>query len=69
MTIDDAIYCMKSYLPDIDIEHCLDCPYYGTVHYDDQTAVCRSSEAHRLAIAALEKMKGEKTADQVIIGR
>ena len=63
MTNDDAIYCMKSYLPNIDIEHCLDCPYYGTVH-DDQTAACRSSEAHRLAIEALEKMKNGVNNDK-----
>ena len=57
MTINEAIYCMKSYLPDNEIEYCLNCPYYGTVHIDDQTAYCRSSDAHRLAIEALEKMK------------
>lgn len=63
MTIDEAIYCIKSYLPDNTIEHCLDCPYYGTVHdEDDQTAYCKSSEAHKLAITALEEMKERETA-------
>lgn len=53
MTIDEAIYCMKSYLPGNEIEDCLNCPYYGT----SLTSSCRSSDAHSLAITALEKMK------------
>ena len=57
MTVDEAIYCMKSYLPDNDLENCLTCPYYGSVRIEDNVSVCRSSEAHELAIKALIKMK------------
>lgn len=53
MTIDEAIYCMKSYLPGNEIEDCLNCPYYG----DDLISHCRSSDAHKLAIMALEEKK------------
>ena len=56
MTIREAIYCMKSYLPDSELEHCTSCPYYGSVSVGDNVFVCRSDEAHRMAIQALEKM-------------
>ena len=55
MTIEEAIYCMKSYLPD-GAEKCLSCPYYGSKEVDSQVSVCNSSEAHRLAIEALTRM-------------
>ena len=56
MTIDEAIYCMKSYLPDYNEEHCLKCKYYGSKKKGD-VFVCNSSEAHLMAIKALEKLK------------
>ena len=56
MTIEEAIYCMKSYLPGNEVEDCVSCPYYGSVNDGDNCYVCRSDEAHRMAIRALEKM-------------
>ena len=56
MTIEEAIYCMKSYLPGNEVKDCVSCPYYGSVDDGDNCYVCRSSEAHRMAIRALEKM-------------
>lgn len=56
MTIDEAIYCMKSYLPDDRVEHCVNCPYYGSVEVEKNIYVCRSSDAHKTAIKALEKL-------------
>lgn len=56
MTIDEVIYCMKSYLPDSRLS-CIECPYYGSFQIDSQTFICRSSEAHKMAIEALEKLK------------
>ena len=56
MTIEEAIYCMKSYLPGNEVEDCVSCPYYGSVNDGDNCYVCRSYEAHRMAIRALEKM-------------
>ena len=56
MTIEEAIYCMKSYLHDNEVEDCVSCPYYGSVNDGDNCYVCRSDEAHRMAIRALEKM-------------
>lgn len=59
MTIEEAIYCMKSYLPGNEVEGCLGCPYYGSVSCGDNCYTCKSSEAHKLAIEALTKMKEE----------
>lgn len=60
MTIQEAIYCMKSYLPEAEDEYtCFKCPYHGANKIDDQIYVCNSSEAHRMAIQALE-LKLEK---------
>lgn len=59
MSIDEAIYCMKSYLPNNEVDQCIECPYYGSVKKDNQTFFCRSADAHRMAIIALEKMKGK----------
>jgi len=56
MTIREAIYCMKSYLPDNEVEDCLKCPYYASICIEDGFYTCRSDEAHRMAIQALEKM-------------
>ena len=60
MSVDEAIYCMTSYLPDNSVEKCVNCPYYGIKeqHFGDQCFyVCRSDEAHELAIKALQKLK------------
>ena len=52
MTIQEAIYCMQSYLPETEApDHCLDCPYYGL-----KGDTCKSSEAHRIAIKALQSI-------------
>ena len=59
MTIEEAIYCMKSYLFENEV-FCVNCPYYGSKQIDNQTFTCRSSEAHKLAIKALEKMLEEQ---------
>ena len=59
MTVDEAIYCMESYLPNIELGHCLGCPYYGSVYLGDNSRICKSSEAHKLAIVALKKMEEE----------
>lgn len=55
MTNEEAIYCMMSYLPDDRIEHCINCPYYGCNKIDEQISICKSSEAHKMAIKALEQ--------------
>lgn len=52
MTNKEAIYCMRSYLGETD---CVKCPYYASIPIDEQTSVCRSNEAHTLAIKALEE--------------
>ena len=60
MTIDEAIYCMKAYLPEERLERCINCPYYKSYpicEVDDDTELCKSSEAHKMAIEALERMK------------
>ena len=59
MTLDEAIYCMKSYLPDETVEHCFNCPYYASKQIDEYTFLCESSTAHRMAIDALKRMKEE----------
>ena len=56
MTIEEAIYCMKSYLPGNEVEDCVKCPYYASICIEDGFYTCRSDEAHRMAIRALEKM-------------
>lgn len=56
MTIDEAIYCMRSYLPDEE-ERCYACPCYASRHEDGSVYVCASSEAHMKAIDALTELK------------
>ena len=58
MTIEEAIYCMESYLPENEL-FCINCPYYGNKQIDNQISTCCSSEAHKLAIKALKKMLKE----------
>lgn len=61
MTIDEAIYCLKSYQPDHDrVDMCLDCKYYGSVQVDSRTFTCKSSEARAIAIKALKRQKTGK---------
>lgn len=57
MSIGEAIYCMKAYLPEHSWEDCINCKYYGSVEVDERTYICQAAEAHRMAIKALEKMK------------
>ena len=59
MTIDEAIYCMQSYLPDGGDEGCYSCSYYHRKHEEDNYYTCCSKEAHEMAIEALKKMKGD----------
>lgn len=59
MTIEEAIYCMKSYLFENELS-CVNCRYYSSKQTDNQTFTCCSSEAHKLAIKALEKMLKEQ---------
>lgn len=56
MTIPEAIYCMESYLPESK-DSCIRCKYYGSKK-EGSIYVCKSSEAHKIAIEALkEKLK------------
>ena len=48
MTIEEVMYCMKSYLPEDTHETYIKCKYYGS---------CKSNEAHHMAINALEIIK------------
>ena len=64
MTIDEAVYCMKSYLPDGRVS-CQDCKYYGSKD-DGEVKVCHSSTAHELAIKALKaQLKKGKWVEDV----
>ena len=54
MTIKEAIYCMESYLSESS-EHCGKCRYYGINTGKEGERYCMSSEAHRMAILALEQ--------------
>lgn len=55
MTIEEAIFCEKSYIGET---NCIDCKYYGT-------ETCQSRESHRMAVkalkqgAALDKIRAE----------
>ena len=61
MTEKEAIHCMKSYLPEATDEDCRNCPFYGSMKtYDPQIFLCKSSEAHKMAIDALEKQIPKK---------
>lgn len=51
ITIDEAIYCMKSYLPNEEYTHCTECKYYGCK--DNKT--CASNEAHQKAMNIMRK--------------
>jgi hypothetical protein len=45
MTLDEAIFCEKSYIGET---NCKDCKYYGT-------DTCKSRQSHKMAIKALEQ--------------
>lgn len=45
MTIEEAIFCEKSYIGET---NCTDCKYYGT-------ETCQSRESHRMAVKALKQ--------------
>lgn len=62
MTVKEAIHCMNSYLPEQTM-FCKECPYYGTVEEGGNVFLCKSDEAHLLAIKALELMD-EKEAQK-----
>lgn len=47
MTIDEAIYCMESYLPSDNYTHCTECKYHGKT--------CASITAHQKAINTMRK--------------
>ena len=51
MSIDEAIYCMKSYLPSDEYTHCTECKYYGC----KDNGTCVSNEAHQMAIDTMHK--------------
>lgn len=46
MTLDEAIFCEKSYIGEA---NCTDCKYYGAYN------TCQSRESHKMAIKALEQ--------------
>ena len=55
MTIDETIYCMKSYLPDENGgTHCTECKYYKSISEDGNVYTCQSNIAHKMAIKSLE---------------
>ena len=67
MTIEEAIHCMKSYLPDQgEYYRCFRCPYYGSKQVDhrDNVYTCQSNLAHTMAIEALEKMLQDQKAQE-----
>lgn len=50
MSIDEVIYCMNSYLPDLHVSDCINCKYYGSTE-----GFCCSDEAHQKAIDIMRK--------------
>lgn len=69
MTIDEAIHCMQSYLPDVGgkYDHCTKgCPYYASKKIADMENgyTCESNKAHELAIYALQCLKDDMTANE-----
>ena len=59
MTFDEAIFCMKQYLPDSDSLECMKCPYYHSVPIEgiENGFTCKADEAHKKAIEALYTLK------------
>lgn len=60
MTIEEAIYCLKTYDPESDYSACFKCPYYGSTEVDDNTYICQSNTARKMAIEALKKEKSRR---------
>ena len=58
MTIKEAIYCMRSYLPENE-SHCTKCPYYRSIKKDGYST-CKSAVAHEMAASALEFLLEDK---------
>lgn len=56
MTIEEATYCMKSYIDDDSYEHCTNCPYYGKNQINDNIFMCESRKAHEMAAEILESI-------------
>lgn len=59
MTFDEAIFCMKQYLPDSDSLECMKCPYYHSIPIEgtENGFTCKADEAHKKAIEALYTLK------------
>ena len=60
MTIEEAIYCLKTYDPESDHSACFRCPYYGNTKVSDNTYICQSNTARKMAIEALKKEKSRR---------
>ena len=61
MTIDEAIYCMKSYVPEYGgYELCDGCKYYASKKISKNGFVCSSGEARKIAIKALERLRNNE---------
>ena len=54
MKTEEAIYCLKSYMPDAENDMCQNCKYYGSIK-DGFVYTCKSNTARKMAIEALEK--------------
>lgn len=59
MTIEEVIYCLKSYMPDARIDMCNKCRYYGSIK-DGSAYICESNTARKIAIEVLEKQIPKK---------
>lgn len=67
MTIEEAIYCLKTYDPESDHSACFKCPYYGSTKVSDNTYICKSNTARKMAIEALKKEKTRRNNKLVSI--
>lgn len=54
MTVEEALYCLKSYMPDAKDDMCKNCKYYGST-IDGTAYICGSNTARKIAIRALER--------------
>lgn len=60
MTIEEAIYYLKTYDPESDYSACFKCPYYGSTKVNNNTYICQSNTARKMAIEALKKEKSRR---------
>lgn len=67
MTIEEAIYCLKTYDPESDYSACFKCPYYGSTKVNNNTYICQSNTARKMAIEALKKEKARRNNELVTI--